>query len=150
LRLRSPNGQEQRFVIGSALWQTAAEAARITVIIPSYNHEVIVGDAIRSVLGQTRTDFQLLILDDASQDGTINEAEKIKDSRIRVRSNLENLGLGLSLARALDDVDTEFVALLNSDDLFHPLRLERCLAPLEENTELAMVATARKPHHWAP
>jgi glycosyltransferase involved in cell wall biosynthesis len=93
-------------------------------------------------LGQTRTDFQLLIVDDASQDGTVNEAEKIKDSRIRLRSNPQNLGLGLSLARALDDVDTEYVALLNSDDLFHPLRLERCLAPLEENTELAMVATA--------
>ena len=104
-----------------------------------------IGDAIRSVLGQTRTDFQLLIVDDASQDGTVSEAEKIKDSRVRVRSNPENLGLGLSLARALDDVDTEFVAWLNSDDLFHPLRLERCLAPLEKNAELAMVATALSP-----
>jgi len=145
LRLRSSNGGEQRFVIGSALRETAGEIARITVIIPSYNHEAFIGDAIRSVLGQTRTDFQLLIVDDASQDGTVNEAEKIKDSRIRVRSNPENLGLGSSLARALDDVDTEFVALLNSDDLFHPLRLERCLAPLEENIELAMVATALSP-----
>ena len=145
LRLKSSNGPEQRFVIGSALRQTAGEAARITVIIPSYNHKAFIGEAIRSVLGQTRTDFELLIVDDASQDGTINEAEKIKDSRIRVRSNPENLGLGLSLARALDDVDTEFVALLNSDDLFHPLRLERCLAPLDEDTELAVVATALSP-----
>ena len=145
LRLRSSNGLEQRFVIGSARQQTAGEAAQITVIIPSYNHEAFIGDAIRSVLAQTRTDFQLLIVDDASQDGTVSEAEKIKDSRIRVRSNPENLGLGLSLARALDDVDTEFVAWLNSDDLFHPLRLERCLAALEENTELTMVATALSP-----
>ena len=145
LRLRSSDGREQRFVIGSARQQTAGEAARITVIIPSYNHEAFIGDAIRSVLGQTRTDFQLLIVDDASQDGTVDEAEKIKDSRIHVRSNPANLGLGLSLARALDDVDTEFVAWLNSDDLFHPLRLDRCLAPLEENTELAMVATALSP-----
>ena len=105
LRLRSSRGPEQRFVIGSALRHTAGEAARITVIIPSYNHEAFVGDAIRSVLGQTKTDFQLLIVDDASQDGTVSEAEKVKDSRIRVRSNPENLGLGLSLARALDDVE---------------------------------------------
>ena len=145
LRLKSTHGPRQRFVIGPARAGATGGTARTTVIIPSYNHEGFIGDAIRSVLGQTRTDFQLLIVDDASQDGTINEAEKIKYPRIRLKSNAENVGLGLSLARAIDEVDTEFVAVLNSDDLFHPRRLERCLATLEENPELAMVATSLSP-----
>ena len=145
LRLKSLKSRDQRFAVGPLRQRATEERVRTTVIIPSYNHEIFIGDAIRSVLAQTRTDFRLLIVDDASQDGTVNEAEKIKDPRIRVRRNPENLGLGLSLARALENVETEFVAFLNSDDLFEPRRLEYCLAKLEESTELALVGTGLAP-----
>jgi glycosyltransferase involved in cell wall biosynthesis len=145
LRLRSLGSRERRMEVRPARRASVSEEACVTVIIPSYNHETFVGDAVRSVLAQTRTDFQLLVVDDASPDQTFEEAAKFQDQRIRVIRNPWNMGLGPSLARALDSIKTEFVALLNSDDMFEPRRLEACLARLEENPRWNLVATALAP-----
>lgn len=117
----------------------------VTIIIPSYNHETFIADAVKSVLAQTRTDYHLLVIDDASRDNTLQVVQDIRDPRIQVMQNSRNLGLGHSLARALKQVDTEFTAILNSDDLYHPDRLETCLSVLGKNRQWSLVATGLVP-----
>jgi len=114
---------------------------RITVLIPSFRHEGFVGLAIESCLRQSIRDLRVLVADDQSPDGTVAAARAIDDPRLRVHVNASNLGLGASVLAALEQIDTPYVALLNSDDLFHPERLERCLAVLEADPSASLVAT---------
>ncbi len=116
-------------------------APRITIVIPSFRHEAFVGAAIESCLRQSIDDVRVLVADDKSPDGTVAAARAIEDPRLEVSVNDRNLGLGGSVRAALGRVETPFVALLNSDDLFHPERLERCLAVLESDPDAALVAT---------
>ena len=83
----------------------------------------------------------MLVADDRSPDGTVAAAMAIEDPRLQVVVNPENLGLGASVLNALAKVETPYVALLNSDDLFHPKRLAECLAVLESDANASLVAT---------
>ena len=102
----------------------------VTVIMPAYNAEKYIEESIRSVLAQTLTDWELIIVDDASSDGPAEIAQKFaeQDHRIHVKRKLQNRGVaearndGICLSRG------EFVALLDSDDLWRPDKLERQLA----------------------
>jgi colanic acid/amylovoran biosynthesis glycosyltransferase len=113
----------------------------VTVLIPSYRHGPYIEATIRSVLAQRHTDFRLLVVDDGSTDDTVARARSIEDPRLEVRVNAANLGLGNSVLQALADIDTPFVALLNSDDVFHPDRLRRCLEALVQRPEVMLVTT---------
>ncbi len=99
----------------------------VSVVMPAYNHERFVGPAIESVLVQTAGDLELIAIDDGSRDRTWEVIQGYQDPRL-VRRRQENqdafntLNRGLALARG------RFVAILNSDDLFEPNRLERLLA----------------------
>lgn len=115
--------------------------AAVTVLIPAYRHEAFVREAIDSVLAQTRADLKVLLVDDRSPDATVDKARAVEDPRVEVRVNEERLGLGNSVLASLPAVRTPFVALLNSDDLYYPSRLERCLESLEGRTDAAVVAT---------
>jgi glycosyltransferase involved in cell wall biosynthesis len=119
----------------------------LTVVIPSFNHERFVGAAIDSVLAQTGVDVRLLVVDDGSKDGTVEvaRARARGDRRVTVRRNRTNLGLGESLWRALRSVRTPFVAVLNSDDVFHPARLEKCVAELQRAPAAAVAASLLAP-----
>jgi len=119
----------------------AAGRARVTVVIPSFNHERFVGAAIDSVLAQSGPRVRVLVVDDGSTDETVAVARTRHDARIEVRENGRNLGLGESLYRALRTVRTPFVAVLNSDDLFHPARIDRLLAALQERPRAAVAAS---------
>src|SRR5262249_13196457 len=112
-----------------------------TVLIPSFKHEAFVATAIHSVLAQTYPDVHVLVVDDRSPDGTVAAARRIADARVTVRVNEQNLGLGGSIRAALASIETPYVAVLNSDDLFHPERLERCIAVLEGDAKADIVAT---------
>ena len=118
---------------------------QITVLIPSYGHESFIERTIASVLGQTYPNFVLHVVDDQSKDATVAVAQSVNDPRLEVSINEQNLGLGASVAAALKKVTTPYVALLNSDDLFHPERLQRCIDALNENTNLDLVATGLRP-----
>ncbi|MBK8975857.1 MAG: glycosyltransferase [Planctomycetes bacterium] len=119
----------------------SADDVRMTVLIPSYRHERFVADAVKSCLSQTLAQVRVLVNDDRSPDGTVDAARAIRDPRLEVRVNETNLGLGSSVLAALATIDTPYVALLNSDDLFHPERLERTLAVLDGDPEAGLVAT---------
>lgn len=143
LGLLTPAPRSRPFKIKRRHQATAAQrdAAEITVLIPSYKHEQYIASTIHSVLGQTVPELRVLVVDDRSPDGTVAAAEATDDPRLEVRTNPENVGLGNSVLNALESIDTPFVALLNSDDLFHPQRLEKCLAVLREDPECELVST---------
>ena len=121
--------------------QPADGSARITVLIPSYKHERYIADTIRSALQQRGVALRVLVVDDRSPDRTAELARGIEDDRVEVRVNQQNLGLGNSVLQALETIDTPYVALLNSDDLFHPERLARCVAMLDADDAAQVVTT---------
>lgn len=111
---------------------------QISVIIPAYNEERYIAEAIESVLVQTYRDFELIVLDDGSSDRTreiaLSYAER--DSRVRVESHL-NVGIGPTLNRGFELAKNEWVAMLQGDDVMMPDRFERQLSFLAEHPELA-------------
>ncbi|MCF3936665.1 glycosyltransferase family 2 protein [Acuticoccus sp. M5D2P5] len=91
----------------------------ITVVIPTYNGALYVMDAINSVCIQSFADWRLLVIDDASQDETVDLAEAIAetDPRIEVRRNDSNIGLYASLERTIAEIVTPFTIILMQDDV---------------------------------
>lgn len=102
--------------------------APISVVIPAYNHERYIGEAIDSVLAQTLADFELLIVDDGSRDGTAAVAEQraAADPRVRVLRQA-NGGSHAAINRGIAETTAPWVAILNSDDRWAPKRLQRMM-----------------------
>jgi glycosyltransferase involved in cell wall biosynthesis len=114
---------------------------KVSIIMPAYNTEKFIGASIESVLNQTYKDFELIIVDDGSEDSTASIVKHYGDSRIVYFKNDANLGLagarniGLSLAKG------EYIAWLDSDDLSHPARVEKQLKVLENNKQVGLCGT---------
>lgn len=119
--------------------------ADITVLVPSYRHETFIASTIESVLGQSYPHHRVVVVDDRSPDDTARRAAAVDDPRVSVSVNATNLGLGDSVLQALHRIDTPYVALLNSDDLFAERRLEVCRAHLEASPAAQVVATGVVP-----
>jgi hypothetical protein len=113
--------------------------ARVTVLLVTYNDALFVRAAIDSVLAQTFQDFELLIVDDASTDRTRDVAASSRDPRIRLLANPINLGQGAARNRGLATITTEFVAMLDGDDLAWPERLAQQVAYLDEHPDVAAI-----------
>jgi glycosyltransferase involved in cell wall biosynthesis len=112
---------------------------RISVCIPAYNHEKYIGDCINSVLGQSFSDFEIVVTDDCSTDGTVEVVKSFSDSRIRLFQLARNQGPSVAANNNFREARGDFVCPLASDDLFHPEKLERQLAFLESNPEVGVV-----------
>ena len=106
----------------------------VSVIIPAYNAERFLEETVRSVMNQTVQDWELLILDDCATDGTYALAERLaaEDDRITLLKNEQNMGVARTRNRGFDLCRGKYVALLDSDDVWHPEKLERQLARMEE------------------
>jgi hypothetical protein len=113
----------------------------VTVLLAVHDGEPYLRQCIDSVLGQTFTDFELLIVDDASTDGTVGTISSYKDDRIRLLRNEQNLGQVPSLNRGLREARGELVARLDADDWCRPTRLERQVALLDAESEVGLVGT---------
>lgn len=109
----------------------------ISVIIPVYNGEKTIKTTIDSVLNQTFTDFELLVVNDGSQDSTLAVVNEIQDARIRVFS-FPNSGVSASRNRGLAEAKGEFISFLDADDLWTPDKLETQLKALQENPQAAV------------
>jgi len=110
-----------------------------TVFIPAYNAAAYLGQAIESVVAQTHRDFELLVIDDGSRDATreIAAGWAARDPRIQVISR-ENRGRSATRNEAFDRARGRFLAVLDADDLCAPLRLERQVAFMEANPDVAL------------
>jgi GT2 family glycosyltransferase len=111
----------------------------VTVLLAVHNGGDYVVAAVRSVLDQTFRDFELLVVDDASTDGTAELVSGLGDQRIRVLRNDRNIGQVASLNRGLREARGEIVARLDHDDVSHPLRLERQMAVLHREPSVGLV-----------
>lgn len=106
----------------------------VSIIMPSYNTAAYIGESIESVLAQTYKNWELLIVDDCSKDDTDAVVEKyLHDSRIRYLKNEVNSGAAVSRNYALREAKGRWVAFLDSDDLWHPEKLEKQLAFMLEH-----------------
>lgn len=110
----------------------------ISVIIPTYNGEKTIQKTIESVLKQTFTDFEVIVINDGSEDRTLDIISKFNDPRIKVFS-YPHAGGNVSRNRGLETAVGEFVSFLDADDIWTPDKLARQLQALQEN-ELAKVA----------
>lgn len=113
---------------------------RISVIVASYNGERFVAETMRSILRQTLADFELLVVDDGSTDGTraILADLAAGDSRMRVIEK-PNEGLITTLNRGIAEARGDYIARIDHDDLMRPMRLERQAAFLDANPSFVAV-----------
>ena len=107
---------------------------KVTVIMPAYNAGRFLEAAVRSVMEQTEANWELLILDDGSSDdtGAIAQALAGEDSRIQYLPNPCNMGVAKTRNRGFDLARGQYIALLDSDDLWLPRKLELQIARMEE------------------
>jgi glycosyltransferase involved in cell wall biosynthesis len=117
------------------------ESPRVTVLMPGYNGEKYLNDSIESILKQTYTDFELLIIDDASEDNSKKIINSYNDNRIKLISNNVNLGLIKSLNNGLKLARGEYIARMDTDDISHPERLERQVKYLDEHPDIGICGT---------
>lgn len=112
----------------------------ISVIMPAYNAGEYIDDAIASVAGQTYDNWELIVVDDCSSDDTAQIAEKwvTRDARISLLTDSENKGVSWVRNKGIDSAKGEWIALLDSDDLWMPDKLEKQLA-LAEKTGAELV-----------
>lgn len=113
----------------------------ITVLMPVYNAEEYILEAVNSILDQTHQDFILMIINDGCTDRTMEIIESIKDPRIQVVNNEENIKLIATLNKGLSLVKTEFVARMDADDFSFPERLEVQLEFMRAHPEVAACGT---------
>ena len=106
--------------------------------MPTYNVALYVKEAIESVLRQTYTDFELLVIDDCSKDDTVEVVSSIADPRIRIERNEHNLGLADNLNRGLSLITTEYVARMDGDDIAEPFWLEKEIDVLDAHPEIGI------------
>lgn len=111
---------------------------RVTVLMPTYNVAPWVEEAVRSVLNQTYQDFELLVIDDASTDDTLDRVRTFNDLRIRIAAFTDNVGLADNLNRGLDIANTELVARMDGDDIAEPDWLETGIKVLDNHPEIGI------------
>ena len=114
-------------------------APKVTVVIPTYNAENYLAAAVDSVLRQTFSDYELLILDNASTDGTPTLMGRYTDSRVAYRRNSENLGLAGNVARGIREARGHYIIFLGADDIWEPQFLAKAVAFLEAAPQISMV-----------
>lgn len=112
--------------------QSGSDYPEISVIIPAYNAEKTILSTINSVLNQTFSDFELIIINDGSTDSTLNVANSVEDSRIKVL-NYENGGVSEARNRGVKLSRGSLITFLDADDLWTADKLELQLKALKEN-----------------
>lgn len=117
---------------------------RVSVLMPVYNAERYVGAAVRSILGQTLVDLELIVVDDGSMDGTAEVVSRIQDPRLRVIRLSPNRGYGTAVEIGRREAKGEFLARMDADDTCHRRRLEMQARFLDEHPEAVLVGTLRR------
>lgn len=112
---------------------------KISVIMPVYNAEKYIREAIESILQQTEEDFELIIIDDCGKDSSIDIAKGIKDNRICIMHNEKNMGIAYSRNRGLEAARGKYIALMDDDDIapLNRFEIETCF--LDEHKEIDVV-----------
>ncbi len=114
----------------------------VSIIMPVYNAEKFLAATMESMLAQTLTEFEFVIVDDCSTDSSTAIIKSYNDKRIRYFKNEKNSGITYTLNRAIDLSETEYLARMDADDLCHPQRLEKQYHYLHQHADCALIATS--------
>ncbi len=113
---------------------------RISVVMSVYNGERYLAQAINSILNQTYTDFEFIILDDCSTDSTTQILQTYTDTRLKIVRNPQNLGLTKSLNLGLQMAQGDYIARQDADDISMPTRLAEQVEFLDAHPEIVLVS----------
>lgn len=114
---------------------------RVTVLMPVYNAERFLREAIDSILGQSFKHFEFLIIDDGSTDASADIIASYRDSRIRFVRNRTNLGITPTLNKGIALASCELIARMDADDISHPQRLQKQFGYMKRNPECALLSS---------
>lgn len=115
----------------------------VSVIIPAYNQADSLGEAIQSVLDQTYSAFEVIVVNDASRDHTAEVVKQFNDPRLRCIVHEQNRGLPAARNTGMRASSGEIIALLDADDIFHPEKLQAHVTFLEKHPEVGVTYNAR-------
>ncbi|OCQ90674.1 glycosyl transferase family A [Nostoc sp. MBR 210] len=113
---------------------------KVTVVIPAYNAMQFLPETVESVLAQTFSDLELLIVNDGSSDNIVQWANNITDERVKLISQ-ENQGVSAARNTGIMQSNGEYLAFLDADDLWKPTKLEKQIRRFEEYPEAGLVYT---------
>lgn len=114
----------------------------ISIVMPVYNSERYIDQSVKSILSQTYTDFELIIINDGSQDTTSRKLKKYKDKRLILVENKINRGLVYSLNLGIEISRGRYIARMDADDFSLPERLETQFSFLEQNSDCSVVGSS--------
>lgn len=116
------------------------EGKLLSIIIPSYNHEQYIGEAIKSVIDQKYRNWELIIVDDGSKDHSVEIIKQFDDSRISLIQQ-ENQGAHNAINKGLQRAKGEYLAILNSDDVYEEDRFGIMISEMEKKPELGFLCS---------
>ncbi|WP_429078634.1 glycosyltransferase family 2 protein [Aeromonas hydrophila] len=111
----------------------------ISIVVPVFNVEDYINDALKSMLNQTYKNIEIIVVDDASTDKTYDILNGFKDDRVKILRNKKNSGICHSLNKALSIAKGEYIARADGDDILLPDRISQQLAYLKENPDIGIV-----------
>ena len=111
------------------------EKPLVSVLMPVYNGAPFLKEAVESICGQTYGNFELIIIDDGSKDGSSDVIRDIKDQRIRLINNETNIGLASTLNKGIELSQGKYIARMDQDDISHSGRIDRQVTYMETHPE---------------
>ncbi len=114
---------------------------KVTVFIPVFNREKYIGKTLESILTQSFSNFELLVVDDGSTDRSVEIIQSYNDPRIRLHCNPTNLGIPTTRNKGLELARGHYIALLDSDDVSDPRRLEKQVIFLDQNPDYVQIGS---------
>lgn len=115
----------------------------ITVVLPCYNAESLIGKAIDSIVKQSYKDWELIVVDDASTDSSVERVKTFKDKRIKLIQLATNGGYPIAMNEGIAQATGEYIARMDADDVCLPDRFKQQLIALEQNTKASFCGTNR-------
>jgi glycosyltransferase involved in cell wall biosynthesis len=122
--------------------ETRQNLPKVTVIMTTYNSESYLRMALDSLLNQRFSDFEVVIVDDNSQDATIPIIDSYCDNRIVLINNSKKRGIGYARKIALENARGEYIAILDSDDIAYKDRLQVQVTFLNEHPDIHLIGSA--------
>ena len=117
---------------------------KVTILLLVYNGQETLARAISSIINQTYLDWELLILEDGSNDNTLSIARSFKDERIKIICDGLHLGIVKRLNQGIQLTDTPYIVRMDADDVSYPERLKKQVSFLEANPTIDLVGTSMR------
>ncbi len=113
-----------------------SRTSKVSIIVPMYNAASFLKETLDSILNQTFTDFELLLIDDCSKDNTLEIANSFSDPRIYIVKNEKNLGAGGTRNKGIKLAQSTYIAFCDADDIMFPNRLEEQYNFMEQHPDI--------------